>query len=549
MKQFKSYSGMAAVCAMLTFASCGNDIELTEAQAPVKGEYKVTITASQESSATRTAVDGSNVVWQTGDAITVFDGAGENCSFEIVKGVGTTLGEFDGTITVTEPKKYSAVYPLEPDAGILSAAQLVEDNIISADDVDESAVYIGGLTLSGEQVATPNGFDPLAAIMTARNDNADKITSTSEDLSLGTFKHVCAFVKVTTTEPYDKITFTANGGDSIAGGFVAQVGADGVSKVIPTDPTCTVSLVPAVEGTKIAAGTYFIAILPGALEEGFTMSCTSIDSENDEVTTMVRSYNATTSAFSRHNAVNMGTVEEGVTAATWTRNTQKYVDLGLSVKWATCNVGATTPTGYGDYFAWGEVEQKNDYSWETYKWCENSETSMTKYCTNSSKGIVDNKTVLELADDAAHRNWGGVWRMPTAAEFNELRNDCYWEWTEGYDDTDVKGYIIYQVKSDDDKGIKKEKDSDVTPTASYNINDDNHIFLPAAGLKMYKRVDNLNSVCDYWGASLGMHYWSKTTGAGCNLKDSERAYNMYASSYWDWSGNRYPGESVRPVLP
>ena len=202
---------MAAVCAMLTLASCGNDIELTEAQTPVKGEYKVTFTASQEGSATRTAVDGSNVVWQTGDAITVFDGAGENCQFELATGAGETTGQFEGTITVTSPKKYSAVYPLEPDAGILSSAQLVEENIISSDDVDESAVYIGGLTLSGEQVATPNGFDPMAAIMTARNDNADKITSTTEDLTLGEFKHVCAFVKVTTTEPYDRITFTANG--------------------------------------------------------------------------------------------------------------------------------------------------------------------------------------------------------------------------------------------------------------------------------------------------------------------------------------------------
>ena len=134
MKQFKSYSGMAAVCAMLTFASCGNDIELTEAQAPVKGEYKVTITATQESSATRTAVDGTNVVWQTGDAITVFDGVGANCPFEIVKGAGTTLGEFQGTITVTEPKSYCAVYPavrnatIDSDYGISGLSLPVEED-------------------------------------------------------------------------------------------------------------------------------------------------------------------------------------------------------------------------------------------------------------------------------------------------------------------------------------------------------------------------------------------------------------------------------------
>ena len=111
MKQFKLYSGMAAVCTMLTFASCGNDIELTEAQTPAKGEYKVTFTASQESSATRTAVDGSNVVWQSGDAITVFDGAGNNCMFELATGAGATVGEFVGTIQTLDPKSYCAVYP------------------------------------------------------------------------------------------------------------------------------------------------------------------------------------------------------------------------------------------------------------------------------------------------------------------------------------------------------------------------------------------------------------------------------------------------------
>ena len=504
MKQFKSYSGMAAVCAMLTLASCGNDIELTEAQAPVKGEYKVTFTASQESSATRTAVDGSNVVWQTGDAITVFDGAGENCSFEIVKGVGTTLGEFDGTITVTEPKKYSAVYPLEPDAGILSADDLVEDNIISADDVDESAVYIGGLTLSGEQVATPNGFDPLAAIMTARNDNADKITSTKEDLSLGEFKHVCAFVKVTTTEEYDKITFTANGGDSIAGGFVAQVGADGVSKVIPTDPACTVSLVPATGSTKIAAGTYFIAILPGTLEEGFTMSCCSIDETNCEVTAMVRSFKSSTGAFSRHSVVNMGTVN----TTDWTKVTQKYVDMGLSVKWAVCNVCATEASEYGDYFAWGETSPKlrESYQWHSYKWRQSqSPHALTKY------NVSDGKTILDASDDAAHINWGGVWRTPTDEEIQELlSNRCTWHWTS---QNNVDGYLVKNPRTG------------------------NSIFLPASGVS--------------GGDFVGLNGYYLTSTLNSSYPGSVRAYGVYFDSknLKRSDEERCYGHSVRPVLP
>ena len=99
----------------------------------------------------------------------------------------------------------------------------------------------------------------------------------------------------------------------------------------------------------------------------------------------------------------------------------EYVDLGLSVKWATFNVGATSPEDYGDYFAWGETEPKETYSWATYKWCDGTDANMTKY------NKTDGKTTLELADDAAHVIWGDRWRMPTKAEMQELFDKCTWE--------------------------------------------------------------------------------------------------------------------------
>ena len=110
----------------------------------------------------------------------------------------------------------------------------------------------------------------------------------------------------------------------------------------------------------------------------------------------------------------------------FTTETHAYVDLGLSVKWATCNIGASSPEEYGDYFAWGETEPKNVYDWSTYKWCNGSQNTLTKYCTKREYGVVDNKTALELEDDAAHVNWGGEWRMPTKAELEELRTKCTW---------------------------------------------------------------------------------------------------------------------------
>ncbi|MBO7269682.1 MAG: InlB B-repeat-containing protein, partial [Bacteroidales bacterium] len=117
--------------------------------------------------------------------------------------------------------------------------------------------------------------------------------------------------------------------------------------------------------------------------------------------------------------------------ATGSENDHEWVDLGLpsGLKWATCNVGANTPEGYGDYFAWGETSPKNDYSWSTYKYCKGSKNTLTKYNTDSNYGTVDNKITLDLSDDAARANWGGKWRMPTKAEQDELINNCTWTWT------------------------------------------------------------------------------------------------------------------------
>ncbi|MBQ7387910.1 MAG: hypothetical protein IJW01_00800 [Paludibacteraceae bacterium] len=103
-------------------------------------------------------------------------------------------------------------------------------------------------------------------------------------------------------------------------------------------------------------------------------------------------------------------------------NGYSYVDLGLpsGLKWATCNVGATKPEEIGYFFAWGEVEPKEDYSLGNYKWYNASDSIYTKYYTDS------NKVVLDKEDDAAAVNMGGYWRMPTKEEFEELISCCKW---------------------------------------------------------------------------------------------------------------------------
>ena len=109
----------------------------------------------------------------------------------------------------------------------------------------------------------------------------------------------------------------------------------------------------------------------------------------------------------------------------------EYVNLGLpsGTLWATMNVGAISSIEYGDRFAWGETAPKSEYTWSNYKWCEGTETTLTKYCLSNNSGTVDRKTELEPEDDAAYVNWGPSWRMPTVDQQRELVNKCTWTWT------------------------------------------------------------------------------------------------------------------------
>jgi len=115
-----------------------------------------------------------------------------------------------------------------------------------------------------------------------------------------------------------------------------------------------------------------------------------------------------------------------------TYNGHEYVDLGLSVKWATCNVGAQSPEDYGEYYAWGETSAKTIYTLKGYRFRTSGDSyidvEFSKYGADD-KSDTFNKTVLELADDVANLEWGGNWRMPTKQEIEELSCNCDWVWT------------------------------------------------------------------------------------------------------------------------
>lgn len=112
-------------------------------------------------------------------------------------------------------------------------------------------------------------------------------------------------------------------------------------------------------------------------------------------------------------------------------NGHEAIDLGLSVKWAACNIGATTPTEYGSYYSYGETTTKNKYYWDTYKWCYGDNRDMlSKYCSDNECGDVDNLTTLTTSDDVATVKWGNKWRMPTKEEYKELLERCTLKWVQ-----------------------------------------------------------------------------------------------------------------------
>ncbi|MBP5525278.1 MAG: hypothetical protein J6Y11_06725 [Paludibacteraceae bacterium] len=200
---------------------------------------------------------------------------------------------------------------------------------------------------------------------------------------------------------------------------------------------------------------------------------------------------------------------------------QEYVDLGLpsGTLWATCNVGATKPEEYGDYFAWGETETKEVYEDSTYKFISSiiqdgiSYKYFTKY--NGSEATDEQKTEILLPeDDAATVNLGKEWRTPTWEEFYELLHNCCMIETNDYKGTSVHGLIFYKVKDESHKGTGVRLDAEnfviINTLAntleyllhSYSEKSDTHIFLPAAGGIASEGTVDLSNQLVYWSSTL-----------------------------------------------
>ena len=187
-----------------------------------------------------------------------------------------------------------------------------------------------------------------------------------------------------------------------------------------------------------------------------------------------------------------------------TINGHEWVDLGLpsGLKWATCNVGASIPEEFGDYYAWGETEPKSEYT------SINSLTYKVSFKKLKKSGIVDEAGILTKDYDVASTAWGGTWRMPTIDEFQELISSCNWNFASF---NGVNGYLV--------TGPNKK-----------------NIFLPAAAFQQNTTVDNVGDFGDYWSSSIV----EERSGVAHSLGYSSKSHGKRRYA-------RYAGRTIRPV--
>lgn len=418
-------------------SSCSSD-ELFSSRENVKRIEASLCDFVMEDGTTRTSytlgANGYEAVWATGDVLGIYPLGGDQVAFPISDGVGTTLAKFDGGAwALRGTYQYAAYYPFSTDNYTIS----------------ETAIpisYLGQTQTANNSVTHFADYDFMAAAAT----NPDASGSVTLP-----FKHLSSYLILPLTLPkagtYIQLTLTSSNGEFITKGTVDLSAASPAITATETSSSISMNLDNIVLTADNLVLTANMLIAPVNLT-GSTITITVTDSNGATYTNTEKAWTrsaaflANTTYKASRTLAGSGTggeieggggLEEDDEAPNM-HNGHEYVDLGLpsGLKWATCNIGATTPEGYGDYFAWGETEPyytagyaydnpcsnwktgKTGYNWESYKWGNGENTLLNKYNT------IDNKTVLDPEDDAASQNWGGSWRMPNLTEFQELYNFC-----------------------------------------------------------------------------------------------------------------------------
>ena len=468
-------------CATLValFTSCmKNDVEVDAVQRTED------FTATFEDG-TRADLDGTAVVWNADDHLTIFTKTSHNRQYKVkdlsANGRSATFEYvgYTGSDKTAISNNY-AVYPYDADATILGD---VITTTLASEQIYNAECELTYALMSAKSATNNFSFVNSGALL---RFNISTILPDTFDLN---------YIKVSsqshniagevTIDTNDHLAVVTNNGTN-------EITLAEINETIDSDVNSFYIAMPAMSFEKsdlsvtfsFADGDKTFALPAFDLEQGKIKSIDYTIKDADEFT-------GNTPGEDTPDTPEVG---------------KEWVDLGLSVKWATCNVGANAPEEYGDYFAWGEISPKDDYTTQTYQY-------WTDY---NGDGSWDSGEYSDLGDitgnpqyDAATANWGGAWRMPTKAEQEELLNNCTWEWTT------LNGVNGLRVTG---------------PNG-------NSIFLPAAGSRVGTSSYDVGSDGDYW---------SSTPGEG----NDGSAYDLFfGSGFYDWLWiNRRDGHSVRPVL-
>lgn len=479
-----------SACLLLAMlAACGEDAVMDTSFAPGNSETleHISITGADfvMDGSARSTVEisdaGVQFLWSANDTVGIFPNIGDQVSFAMAEGVGMQTATFNGGgWALKHSATYSAYYPYNFYNRKLTKIPVAYAG--QAQTGNASTTHIGAYDFMAASVATPeNGavaFDMqhmgCLVMLQANLDEAKTLTAAAVKAqgevfaTSGTMDLTAANPAITATVFSEKLTI------ALADFQVAK------------DETATIYFMMA--PTNISGETLEI-ILSDETDAYIKYEVAGKDFVAG------KAY-----AYQLSEGEKLGTLPEYA------------VDLGLpsGTLWADRNVGADAPEAFGDFFAWGETEPKETYSWATYLWCNGSSSTLTKYCNHSNSGTVDGKTTLELEDDAAYVKMGKDWRMPTAAEQQELMTKCTREWTT---QNGVQGYRL---------------------TGPNN----NSIFLPAAGYRANKL--HLNS--GPWGYYRSSTLFSNSSTHANILYFENGSYNC-GNRYF-----RYNGYSVRAVV-
>ena len=483
---------------------CGCQVKEENEFAPEGKSFTATMEATKDDATavdTKTSLDNLNVLWKQGDQVSIFAGSTVNEQYQVTDASdGKTTAALNpvsgpGSVTGSDISANVAFYPYTSTASISSSgSNYVISNIALPATQDYAEDSFG------------NGAFPMAAV-----------TSSTNDLSLK-FKNILGSLKLQLkgTATITSISVTGNNNEVLCGAASVTMSSTTDPAITLTDATATTVTLDCGSGVQLSsntAKTFIIALPPMTMTGGFTVVVYDSEGASMEIKTI------NSQTIARSNLLRMPAVTYVGTAPALVA-----VNLGLTsgLKWASCNLGASAPEEYGDYYAWGETEpyyssqsplawkdgKSAGYNWASYQWCNGSGVSITKYCAQRIYGTVDNITELEEDDDAAHVILGGDWRMPTPDEFTELMSECDWEPTTK---NGVDGYLVTGPN-------------------------DNSIFLPFAGLMEATYLAGAGEEGYYWSSSIATTASSTANGVIIGSANIE-CNDIY----------RYNGFSIRPV--